>query len=103
MFNIIPRDQWRILPVDCLYKSEEARERILQRLIEYLDWRLDRKIECCGCLDRWHESKNKTIKSELLEQVHQVEQLNEHKWGVLRKSVYFKNRDQYLLHPESCL
>jgi len=103
VLNSIPREQWRILPVECLYKNKETREKILQRLMEYLDWRPDGKIECCGCLDGWRESREHNIKKEDRRKVALIEHENEQNWGVLQHSSYFDNFDQYFSNPASCL
>jgi len=98
----IPRDHWRVLSVECLYKNEKTREKMLYRLMEFLDWRPDGKIECCGCLDNWRDSRKHNVKEQDLQKIELIQQENESKWGVLGHSGYVDNREQYFLSPDSC-
>lgn len=57
----LPADAFYVLPVDCLYRSARARNRIARELRTFLGWTPPNIVqggECCNCFRKWHSSKH---------------------------------------------
>lgn len=98
--DFIPRSQWRMLPVDCMYKDQESRQNLTLRMIDWLNWRPDGKPGCCRCLDDWVGSKQKEIPKEELYKIKMKE--NQDAWGIFKDGSYAENREQFLADPDTC-
>lgn len=57
----LPASSWYVLPVDCLYRSAQARQRVARDLRAFLGWKapnIEPRDACCNCFARWHGSRH---------------------------------------------
>jgi len=101
----LPLNNWRILPVDCMYQDKETRLLTVSRLADYLRWRPEgSEGECLNYYLRdWKGRSKKTIPDLDLKKIIEVEKRDESKWGVFRAANYTNFQNQYLVHPELCV
>lgn len=90
----VPSASWKVLPVGCLERGDEARVLAKERVAEFLGL----SSQCCGCFQSWQSPTPH-------EQSDAVESIGEstiQDWPVFDPRDGGRFRGQYLLNPSTC-